>query len=105
MVSLILWAYSTVSVTIETGQGLLGEEGEGFFEDCGRSPCQFETLEGNDQHFKLGLTESSLIWQRDFRHDDLNASINLRGLFEGLMINRKGNKKYSLLKRKHRSTT
>ena len=37
VVSPVLGTHTTVAVTIETRHGLLGEEGEGLFEDCRES--------------------------------------------------------------------
>lgn len=41
VISLVLGANSTISVSVVSGHGVLGEEGEGLFEDWGKT-CQHE---------------------------------------------------------------
>ena len=42
MVSFVFRADATVAVTIEAGHGVLREEGEGLFEDCGGSDIRLK---------------------------------------------------------------
>ena len=58
VVTAVFGPYATVSVAVEARHGLLGEEGEGFLEDCFRWKRAMGTLSASS----ASLKRSGVFW-------------------------------------------